>query len=438
MRGDYGGAIGGASNGDDGLGGGGGGAAGAAAHSHGGGGGGEGAAGEGRADAGADDSARAADNGADAGGGGDGGVVSAVSNVVMFALGTANAAAAAVSHVGEQLAAAAGVHSCRPPKPDWPHRPLDFITPPESAAWPVGCAGDAAVVRAGGEALCRALARLSRHRELVVTLVDDDADDADADRRALGAFLSGAPAGQVIVFARGARRRERARVGGRRRGGDGDGASSAVFEVGARGSPLHGLPHVALKYALLRGVLRAGASALYAHPRTKWGRDGANVFGYVSRDVDLEAPSGGASSALAHGRVVSVDDAQMGWSRYAQSLAMSPLSPHLFYASATGAAAALMGFVEATFAAADGGAKSGPERAPRSEAYELTREAVAPAHDAKRSAGASYRVMAASCFGVGRGAIASAVDDGRRRRRRRHRAALDVWQLERGARVARL
>ena len=53
---------------------------------------------------------------------------------------------------------------------------------------------------------------------------------------------------------------------------------------------------------------------LFASLRVSWSDA---PFGYLSRDTDLETV--GAGGYAAAGRVVSVDDAQMGWSRYAQS-----------------------------------------------------------------------------------------------------------------------
>ena len=66
-------------------------------------------------------------------------------------------------------------------------------------------------------------------------------------------------------------------------------------------------------------------------------------FAYLARDADVEAvSSAGAASGWAAGRarggVVSVDDAAMGWSRYAQSLSIAVVLPTLFYAGARAAA----------------------------------------------------------------------------------------------------
>ena len=42
------------------------------------------------------------------------------------------------------------------------------------------------------------------------------------------------------------------------------------------------------------------------------------------------------------------------------------------------------------------------------EDYAFTDEAIGPAHDAKRSAGVTVRVMQPTCFGTGRGSVAVA------------------------------
>jgi len=63
-------------------------------------------------------------------------------------------------------------------------------------------------------------------------------------------------------------------------------------------------------------VLRLGCSALFADVHVNWSD---SPFGYLSRDTDLEAASV-TDGFMRTGRVVSVDDAQMGWSRSADGL----------------------------------------------------------------------------------------------------------------------
>jgi hypothetical protein len=118
-------------------------------------------------------------------------VSSTVSSVVTSAIGTANAAAAAVTHVADRLRSTAGNGACKPGKPDWPQRPLNFVAALEAPVWPVGCTSDPVVVAAGGDTLCVQLARAAVHREVVLTIVDDESPDADEQRRGLPAFLTG-------------------------------------------------------------------------------------------------------------------------------------------------------------------------------------------------------------------------------------------------------
>ena len=104
--------------------------------------------------------------------------------------------------------------------------------------------------------------------------------------------------------------------------------------------------------------------------------------------------------------------------RYAQSLAIAALSPRLFYATATAESANLMAFMRFRLIeskAVGGGAgelggllhRASSEKE-ESEDYAFTDEAIGPAHDAKRSAGVSVRVMPPACFGTGRGSVAVA------------------------------
>lgn len=313
-----------------------------------------------------------------------------VNSVVNSAIGTANAAAAVVGNVASSLAAAAGNGACKPATPDWDQRPLNYIVPVESKEWPVGCEVGA-VLAGGGAALCRELARVARHREVVLTVVDSQTSMAT-----LRAFLGAAPR-QVLVAVRGGAGLEAAAAVVR-------GTAGAGLLPLPDDSPLAALPAVAFKYAVVRAVLAAGCGVLYADVGTSW-RDGGGALGYLARDADVEVVSSagggfGGSFGLAHGRVVSVDDAQMGWSRYAQSLAISALSPTLFYASATAEAAAMMGGLEQLF--------SRGAAPPADEAYLFTREAIGPAYDGKRIAGVTVRVLGSSCFGVGQGSVAGA------------------------------
>jgi hypothetical protein len=101
-----------------------------------------------------------------------------------------------------------------------------------------------------------------------------------------------------------------------------------------------------------------------------------------------------------------------------QSLAIAALSPRLFYATATAESANLMAFMRFRFkeSKAGGGGAGGlggllhraSSEKEELEDYAFTDEAIGPAHDAKRSAGVTVRVMQPTCFGTGRGSVAVA------------------------------
>ena len=86
-----------------------------------------------------------------------------------------------------------------------------------------------------------------------------------------------------------------------------------------------------LKYAALEAVLGAGCGVVFSALTTKWSDA---PFAYLYRDADVEAVAAGGRGG-GRGRVGSVDDAVMGWSRMAQSLILPPLSPNLFALAAT-------------------------------------------------------------------------------------------------------
>ena len=147
--------------------------------------------------------AAAAGGGGGGGGGGDdggdgslgavGSVVSeGLSLVASSAIGTANAAAAAVASIGDSLRQAAGNKECKPATPNWTQRPLNYIAAVESPTWPAACES-AAVQAAGGAALCAALTKVAKHREAIVVVA------GASDASALATFLGRAPP-QVLAF----------------------------------------------------------------------------------------------------------------------------------------------------------------------------------------------------------------------------------------------
>lgn len=127
-----------------------------------------------------------------------GAAAAALVYVASSAIGTANAAAATVTSIGDALRAAAGNSACKPERPNWEQRPLNFLVPVDSATWPAACAtsaassaGAGAIQSPGGAELCTAvsaaLVKIAKHRELVVVLAREE------DASALSTFLGRAP-----------------------------------------------------------------------------------------------------------------------------------------------------------------------------------------------------------------------------------------------------
>ena len=127
-----------------------------------------------------------------------GAAAAALVYVASSAIGTANAAAATVTSIGDALRAAAGNSACKPERPNWEQRPLNFLVPVDSATWPAACAASAAssagagaILSPGGAELCTAvsaaLVKIAKHRELVVVLAREE------DASALSTFLGRAP-----------------------------------------------------------------------------------------------------------------------------------------------------------------------------------------------------------------------------------------------------
>ena len=350
--------------------------------------------------------------------------------VIDAAAAGVNVAAAAVARVGDEMRAAAGNGACKPEAPDWPPRPLNWLVPLEASAWPVaGCGGGLGGAFGGDEAaaalLCAELRRVAVFRE-VLLLVDM------SEGKGGGGGGGGGESTNLAAFLRRAAAVPGGPGGSGGSGGsDGTLASRVLFaaaseaalaeakRLGAGGgfvlpAALAALPPAPRKWAAIGAVLGSGASLLYCDPATTLKEA---PFAYLHRTADLEAVSADRSAGsfgLSHGRVVSVDDAAMGWSRYAQSLAISPLSPRLLFLAATAEALSLARTMQRRLSgnAAGAGATATAVEAAPPERYVLTDEAISPAHDGTRRAGVSVRLLSEGCFGTGRGSVAQAPDDG--------------------------
>lgn len=95
----------------------------------------------------------------------------------------------------------------------------------------------------------------------------------------------------------------------------------------------------AQKYGILEAFLIEGWSVLLSDTDVAILQ---NPFPYLYRDHDIEAMSDGFDEATAYGSIDSVDDASMGWSRYAQGTKHYNLNSGLFFISANKRTADLM------------------------------------------------------------------------------------------------
>ena len=226
------------------------------------------------------------------------------SRVTRAVVDGANAAASAVGRVASMLQEAAGNTGCKPQRPDWKQRPLNWIVPLESAAWPAACDGETASVGlpSGWGELCSELPKVAKHREVLLVLVDEHEIDA---LRAFGTSLTEGARAQLLVAALDEAAAEAAR--------------SQSFSTFLVPKVVRAMPRKQAKYAAIAAVLRAGCSLVSADLRVSWSD---SPFPYLHRNTDVEAV--GIGGYHKHGAVMSVDDAAMGWSRYAQSLVISP------------------------------------------------------------------------------------------------------------------
>ena len=222
-----------------------------------------------------------------------------------------------MQHVADALRSAAGNAACRPPSQraderGFTPRPLNYVVAPDAAAgWPAGCGGGGTAA-----ALCDALTSHAQHREVVLV--------AAASAAALDSFFARAnSAGFAAAVVVGGRDDDATAARARELGG-GAWVPAAAAAGGGGGS-------AAFKWAAVAEVLAAGCSAFVADAAAELYE---SPLPYAHRDSDVEGVAT-ATSYMARGHVLSVDDAQMGWSRYAQSMVISPLNPSLGYFAAT-------------------------------------------------------------------------------------------------------
>lgn len=95
----------------------------------------------------------------------------------------------------------------------------------------------------------------------------------------------------------------------------------------------------AQKYGILESFLNQGWSVLLSDTDVAILQ---NPFAHLYRDHDIEAMSDGFDEPTAYGSIDSMDDASMGWSRYAQGTKHYNLNSGLFFISANKRTADLM------------------------------------------------------------------------------------------------
>jgi len=158
----------------------------------------------------------------------------------------------------------------------------------------------------------------------------------------------------------------------------------------------------ARKYLAAAAVVAAGVSVVYADLRVSLSAD---PFGYIFGDADVEAASSGRGIDRGHMRVAM--DPQMGWSQMCESYEIAALNPNFWYMAATTESHRLLTRLAARLATPDPA-----DNADLDEAYVLTEELIAPAHDGTTRAGATLRISERGCFSPsGKLATVPAADD---------------------------
>ncbi|KAK3258190.1 hypothetical protein CYMTET_32755, partial [Cymbomonas tetramitiformis] len=89
-----------------------------------------------------------------------------------------------------------------------------------------------------------------------------------------------------------------------------------------------------MKWRLLQDILELGCNALVADVAVAFRE---NPFVHLTREVDVEAMlfNNKESARTVKGKVVGIDDAAMGWSRYAQTMSAAMVNTGMLYVQAT-------------------------------------------------------------------------------------------------------
>jgi len=246
-----------------------------------------------------------------------------------------------------------------------PSRPLNRIVQSD-AAWPAaGCAP---------KILCDGLARVALQRQLI--LVVATTHDLAELTQLVESASSASVADQILVIALD----ERAAQG------------AVALPIGAVWQPdsLELGPRSA-KYHYAAVVVGTGASVLVVDVGVRFQAD---PFGNLYGDADLEVPGQG------NGNMMVAMDFEMGWSQMCETYYIPRLNPHMWYAAATHESRSLLERIAYRMANLAESVElfGSPAEAGPAEAYILTEELVAPAHEGVTRAGASLRVLDENCL----------------------------------------
>ena len=243
-----------------------------------------------------------------------------------------------------------------------PPKALQWVAPPEVAAWPVNCGGR--------EALCEVLRKTAVRREVMVAVANSAAPG-------LQSFLESVKALNISNFMVVA-------------------IDKALAErLAAQGVPYYFSPNAAQgnhkvsaqKFSLLRTFVAVGCSVLLTDTDVVYLQ---NPFPFLYRDADVESMSDGWDASTAFGWLDPLDDVTMGNGsplRRAHTLRAAALNSGLWFVQATSPVLALMTVMEHRMATEDLWDQAG---------YNM--ELFLPTHDQHSGARAHVRVMAPLCF----------------------------------------
>jgi len=147
---------------------------------------------------------------------------------------------------------------------------------------------------------------------------------------------------------------------------------------------LPGIDPNTAKWVVARDILSVGCAVLLADPTMFFKQ---NVFAYLYRDSDVETMSLSSREpdGVIKGKVVGIDDAAMGWSRYAQTMSVNMASSSLV-------------FLQPTVEAINLGATLAELKDPHLIEETFNEHLFLPASDQRSRPGVSTRVMMVQCF----------------------------------------